>query len=197
MVPQAIGRVRIVILLQGRVMLCVLLVAGLVLKVVHHWHPPSTRPTIDAAMLPLLMALVKHSVKVMRRGLRVGRSGWRGRISWEGRPDGIRRRDVAEDLVPRLGVLWEVVVPSALLRKPVTIGHLIWSVRVGREALAQWDERRPLEGRRNIRIGVGGLEGGGRILLRWHIGLLGRSMEHLPRLRRGVRSVPSALEVAM
>jgi hypothetical protein len=176
------------------VVLCVLLVTRLVLKVVHHGHPPSTGPTIDAAMLPLLVALVKHSVEAMRRGLRVGRSGWRGCIGGEGRPDGIRWRGVPEDLVPRLGVLWEVVVPSALLRKSVTIGHLIWSARGRREALAQWDERRPLDGRRDFRIGVGGLEGGGRILLRWHIGLLGRSMEHLPRLRRGVRSVPSALE---
>jgi hypothetical protein len=60
---ETICRVRIVILLESRVVLGVLLlVTVLVLKVVHHWHPSSTWPTVDTAMLPLLVALIEHPV---------------------------------------------------------------------------------------------------------------------------------------
>lgn len=54
--------------------LLLLLVPRLVLEVVHHWHAPPTWSAIDAAMLPLLVALIKHSVQGMRSGLGIGRS---------------------------------------------------------------------------------------------------------------------------
>jgi hypothetical protein len=100
-----------------------LLVTRLVLKIVHHWHPAPSGPAIDAAVLPLLMALVKHSVQAMRGGLGVRRSGRRGYIGRKGGSNVTRRRAVTEDLVSRLR--WEEEVPSGLLRKSVTIGHLI------------------------------------------------------------------------
>lgn len=112
-----------------------LLVAGLVLEIVHHRHPAPTRSAIDAAMLPLLVALVKHAVEVMRSGLSVGGSGWRGDIGRESGSNVTWRRAVAEDLVS--GLRREEEVPSGRLRKPVTIGHLIRSARGRREALAQ------------------------------------------------------------
>lgn len=76
---RTICRMRTVVLLQRRVMLRVLLllVARLVLEIIHHRYATSAGPAIDAAVLPLLVALIKHSVQTMCSGLGVGRAGWR------------------------------------------------------------------------------------------------------------------------
>lgn len=79
---RTIRSMRIVILLESRVVLCMLLlVTALVLEVVHHRHSPSTRPAIGAAMLPLLVALSEHSVEIVRWGVRIWRSRWGGGVS--------------------------------------------------------------------------------------------------------------------
>jgi hypothetical protein len=88
-------------------------------------HSLTVRPTIDLAMLTLLMVLSEHSVEILGRGM-IWRSGWRWHVGTKLRAYG--RRAVA-GYVPRmmmLCVLWVVVVPSTLLRKSVPIGHLMW-----------------------------------------------------------------------
>lgn len=51
------------ILLYICMMLGMLLMTALMLlKVVHQWHPSSTGSSIDAAMMPLLLALIIHTV---------------------------------------------------------------------------------------------------------------------------------------
>lgn len=61
----SIRRVRRMVLLYISVVLCVVLLI-LMLEIIHHGHTPAG-PSIDAAMLPLLMALVVHPVEVWRR----------------------------------------------------------------------------------------------------------------------------------
>lgn len=149
---RTIRTMRAVILLQCRVVLCVLLllVSSLVLKVVHHRHPASTGPAIDAAVLPLLVALIKHPVQTMCSGLGVWRSRRRRYVGREGGSSVTGRRAATEDLLS--GLRREEVVPSGLLRKSVTIGHLIQSTSGRTEALARCDERKPWGSRRSFRV---------------------------------------------
>jgi hypothetical protein len=147
MVTESVGCVCVMILLKIWMMLCMLLlVCILVLKVVHHLHPSSpSGSSVDTAMLPLV-SLVKHAVKVLRRGMRVRRSRRRWRIGIESGSNVIGWGGIAGYLVSwmmRLGVLWVIVVPSALLWESVTIGHLIPPQTDQAAALAQRCEHRP------------------------------------------------------
>ena len=88
------------ILLDVGVVMCMLLMMGiLLLEVVHHWHTPTPWTSIDAAMLPWLVALIEHSVEILSGGVGIGRSRRRGGVGTESGPNVIGRGAVPDYLV--------------------------------------------------------------------------------------------------
>ena len=142
MVREPVCCVRTMILLYAWMVLrmLLLLMRVLVLKVIHHLDSPSpTRAAVNATMLPL-MSLIEHAKKTLCRRVRTWRSGRRRRIRVEAWSNAVGWCCVSGYLVTRmmrLGMLWVIVVPSTLLWKSVTIGHLIPPQSKQAAALAQ------------------------------------------------------------
>lgn len=127
MVPKygAIRRMRVMILLEIGVVLCMLRIR--MLEVIHptHWrHASPARSSIDTAVLPLMLSLIVHLVETWGWGVRIRRSRRRRSVSVEGSYVVGRRARTQNLLLPGVYRLcWEVIVPTWLCVS-VTICHL-------------------------------------------------------------------------